>query len=290
MDYRNLPRNPEELYGLFPNGLPADFSWQEYFNANPTTYNPDGMDEEARIRAWIDAGRPGWDAQGRILGPGGRVLDDFSAGLTGNIPNRLGTAPPVNQYQNHSNNPAGRPYDANIWGIGGRQYAPVNFGGTRNFGPQGSTSTTPPPGGGGGSTLPWGHPGRGSAPYIPSNGTPPPGGNPPPPPPPGGPGARGPGSGTPPPPPPPGATGAGTPPGGGGYNPNTNIPYVTQRTPAPTLQDQATNTSVYNTAPGATNLNALARQAGNVNGYRGGVSRPGQGSFARRSPTGYRGY
>jgi hypothetical protein len=185
------------------------------------------------------------------------VLDDFSAGLTGSIPNRLGTAPPPNPYTApHGSLGFGRGRANNTYGIGPGQWAPPNLGGTGNFGPQGAGSTGAPPPGATGA----------------------------------GPGARGPGVGLP--PPPPGATGSGAAPTGGNvYNPNANIPYATQRAPAPTLQDQATNTSVYNnTNPGATNLNALARQQGNVNGYRGGVSRPGFGSFARRSPTGYRGY
>lgn len=73
-NYSSYGPNPGSVYSKFPNGLPPNWSWDEFRKANQTTYNPDGYSDSGdRMRQWITAGRPGWDVSGRPLGNAGEL-------------------------------------------------------------------------------------------------------------------------------------------------------------------------------------------------------------------------
>lgn len=113
IDYASLPGNPADVYGMFPGGLPPGFDWEQYKQAKRSQFNPGQYTNAGdRYRAWLEAGRPGWDAQGNPLSNTGSIV----TGRFGPFRNPDESNPLLNQFA------ANRPWAQEYLKNGGSRY------------------------------------------------------------------------------------------------------------------------------------------------------------------------
>lgn len=101
IDYSVYDTAPQTVYQRHPSGLPTDWSWDGFRSAHPTDYDPSTFTPERwqdRYRAWITAGRPGWDSAGNPLDVRGERVANSGFGpgdpVYGNAPNAIRANPP----------------------------------------------------------------------------------------------------------------------------------------------------------------------------------------------------
>lgn len=249
--YKGIPIR--EILARNPNGMPAGWSWEEFYNANPSDYDA----RTGNYDAWVAAGSPGKDKFGRLLDSRGSIV---TSGFGNNPADAAGGRYSPNNFINQF--AQNRPWAQGYLRDGGdlsfmhelstitqedyNGYDPTSQALIRQmlsqtgFRPEWMTDTTHPMG----RNNPLAPPQMGREQLIP--GSRPPGPNP-------------------------------------GQNPNASSGI--QRPPGQTREKSFTPQSAMSTTP--TGLTGLSRSLGNTQGRSSPFS---LGAFARRPPRGYQGY